>query len=389
MPKRKRTTQDESGMTPPSLTLSTSASTDSPIRTPLETPDPPPTEPKMPSTDELELSFGDLERDPQELVAAGFRPVWSFADGYPGPLPADVAEWIDPELGTSSRFIGPMSSLFWLAGLDDLVDAIDNPTYTMSDEIINIPSNATIPSMVNLLWEYGKIPSVVYNIQFDLPQGPIVARPVRHEIPSIVTGSLSSYNLRELFPICRQRDLPRQVHSARVSWTKNSARLARDIERDFTRALRGNLLYRALPTEALFSSMLFFIPVIASSNNDNEFGPGIYTTTSLEHALNYAAIKGALMVFQNPDFRNLNVSELSGDDWTFITSYFLRYPTSNAREPLPSAFDDTDVIRGAISTAKRGKGAARVPGPERQLVAVRYASCGALAVSLKMIIWFD
>jgi hypothetical protein len=172
-------------MTPLSLTSST-ALTDSPIRTPLETL--PPTEPKMPSTDEPELSFGDLERDPQELVAAGFRPVWSFADGYPGPLPADIAEWIDPELGTSSRFIGPMSSLFWLAGLDDLVAAIDDPACTMSDEIINIPSNATIPFMVNQLWEYGKIPSVFYNSQFDLPQGPIVARPVRHEIPSIVTG---------------------------------------------------------------------------------------------------------------------------------------------------------------------------------------------------------
>jgi hypothetical protein len=135
--------------------------------------------------------------------------------------------------------------------------------------------------------------------------------------------------------------------------------------------------------------MLFFIPVIASSNNDNEFGPGIYTTTSLKHALNYAAIQGALMVFQNPEFRNLNVSELSGDDWTFITSYFSRYPTSNARERLPSAFVDADVIRGAISTARRGEGAARVPGPETQLVAVSYASCGALAASLRMIIWFE
>ncbi|KAJ5567329.1 hypothetical protein N7535_006635 [Penicillium sp. DV-2018c] len=47
-------------------------------------------QPKIPSTNELEiLSFGDLERDPQELIAAGFRPVWSFSDGYPGPLPAD------------------------------------------------------------------------------------------------------------------------------------------------------------------------------------------------------------------------------------------------------------------------------------------------------------
>jgi len=340
----------------------------------------------MSSADEIESSFRDLVRDPEDLVAAGFRPVWSAGDGYPGPLPADIAEWIDPELGTSARFIGPMSSLFWLAGLDDLVAAIDNPDYTMCDEIINIPSNATIPLMVNLLWEYGKVPSVLFNLQFDLPQVPIVARPVRHEIPSTVTGALLSHDLRSLFPICRQQHLPPRIQSTRISW---NSRLARDIERDFTRGLGGNLLFRALSREAVFQSMIFFAPVIASTNTDNEFGPGIYTTTSLEHSLRYASIQGALMVFQNPDFRNLRVSELTEDDWTLITNYFQGHPTSNLRERVPSTFLEADVVKGVISKPGGRRGPARVPGTDTQVVAVSYGGCGALAASLKMIIWFE
>ncbi|KAJ5748244.1 uncharacterized protein N7511_009940 [Penicillium nucicola] len=270
-----------------------------------------------------------------------------------------------------------MSSLFWLAGLDDLVDAIESPSYTMKDEIIHIPSNASIPLMANMLWGWGKIPSVIYNMQFDILQSPIVVHPLRHEIPSI------------LFPMCRQQDLPRQFRSARVPWMKNGARLAQNIERDFTRALGGDLLYRALSTEALFSSMPFFAPVITTSNVDNELGPGIYTTPSLEHALRYAPLHGALLVFENPDFRNLDVSGLYGDDWTFITRYFWGFPSSDVRDRVPSAFLDANVIRGAISQAGNKKRASRVAGPETQIVAVSYASCCALAASLKMIIWFE
>lgn len=46
------------------------------------------------------------------------------------------------------------------------------------------------------LWD-GRIPSVVYNIQFDLPQGPIVARPLRHEILSIVTVLITNQDIRK------------------------------------------------------------------------------------------------------------------------------------------------------------------------------------------------
>jgi hypothetical protein len=344
----------------------------------------------MPSTHELDWSFADIERDPQELVDAGFRPVWTSEGGYPGPLPADIAEWIDPELGARARLIGPMSSLFWLAGLDDLVAAIDDPTYTMSDEVINIPQDASIRGMVPRLWEDGKIPTAIYNSYFDLPRSPILALPIRQEsIPAAVTSSVTSHALQELFPMCRQQDFPQQARSMRNSFNRNIARLTQNIERDFTRHLGDNLLFRGLSRKALFSSMLFFVPVISSANSDNEFGPGIYTTPSLEHALQYTASQGAVLVFQNPNFQNLNVSELDGDDWRFVTAYCLGHLASNARERLPSGWGNMDVMRGSISTAGRGRGAARIPGPDTQVVAVSYVSCAALAASLRMIIWFE
>ncbi|GFF49845.1 hypothetical protein IFM51744_07188 [Aspergillus udagawae] len=337
--------------------------------------------------EELGWSFADIERDPQDLVANGFRPVWTDEDGYPGPLPDDIAEWIDPAGENTIRLVGPMSSLFWLAKLDDLVNAIDSPDYTIRDEVIRIPVNASIQSMLPTLSENGKIPGAIYrNYCYPPPEFSLVAFPLRHNtIPSSVTGSIASYSLRDLFPFCRQQSFPPQVLSVSVPL---KARLKQDIERDFTGSLGGNLLFRGLSRLALYSAMAWFLPTVNSNHADNEFGPGIYTTPSLELALEYAGVQGALMVFQNPDFRTLNVWEPSQDDWTTITTYWSGRTVSNAQERVPPGWD-TDVIRGAVSQAGRGRGAFRVPGPHTQVVGVSNAALIALAASLKMIIWLE
>ncbi|PKX92173.1 uncharacterized protein P174DRAFT_514521 [Aspergillus novofumigatus IBT 16806] len=311
--------------------------------------------------EELGWSFADIERDPQDLVANGFRPVWTDEDGYPGPLPDDIAEWIDPAGENTIRLVGPMSSLFWLAKLDDLVNAIDSPDYTIRDEVICIPVNASIQSMLPTLSENGKIPGAIYrNYCYPPPEFSLVAFPLRHNtIPSSVTGSIASYSLRDLFPF------------SRLHWL-----------------FGGNLLFRGLSRLALHSAMAWFLPTVNSNHADNEFGPGIYTTPSLELALKYAGVQGALMVFQNPDFRTLNVWEPSQDDWTTITTYWSGRTLSNVQERVPPCWD-TDVIRGAVSQAGRGRGAFRVPGPHTQVVGVSNAALIALAASLKMIIWLE
>ncbi|KAH2319830.1 hypothetical protein KXW25_004695 [Aspergillus fumigatus] len=341
-------------------------------------------------TEELGFSFAEIERDPQELVAHGFRPVWTVEDGYPGPLPDDIAEWIDPEGDRTLRLVGPMSSLFWLAKLDDLVDAIDSPDFTMSDEVICVPCNASIQSMLPTLYERGRIPGAVYRTYcYPPPEFSLVAFPLRPVIiPPSVTGSIASYSTRDLFPFCRQQSFPPRVLSARITLKARWKLSCQNIERDFTDSLGDNLLFRGLSRRALYSAMACFLPTVNANHADNEFGPGIYTTPSLELALGYARVQGALMVFQNPDFRTLNVWEPSQDDWRIITTYWLRRTLSNAQERVPPGWD-TDVIRGAVSQAGRGRGASRVPGPDTQVVVVSNAALTALAASLKMIIWLE
>lgn len=59
---------------------------------------------------ELGWSFSEFERDPRDLAANGFRPVWTIEEGYPGPMPDDIAEWIDPQGDNRAiRLVGPIS----------------------------------------------------------------------------------------------------------------------------------------------------------------------------------------------------------------------------------------------------------------------------------------
>ncbi|RHZ72602.1 hypothetical protein CDV55_104846 [Aspergillus turcosus] len=393
MQKRKRTASNGSrrpeSESPTVLTMSTTTSSNSSVRTPLDNTDFLSAELKM-SSGELGWSFADTERNPQDLVANGFRPVWTIEEGYPGPLPDDIAKWIDPEGDNRTiRLVGPMSSIFWLGRLDDLFRAIDSPDFTVQDEIICIPDNASIRSMLQLLFEDGKIPGAVYRNYCDPPPDfSLVAFPLRNfTIPPSVTGSVASHRLRDLFPFCRQQRFPQQVLSARVTQKKHT-RLCQELELVFTSSLGGNLLFRGLSRSALNSAMAWFLPTVNSSHADNEFGPGIYTTPSLERALRYTGAQGALMVFQNPDFQRLNVWEPSSDEWAVIITYWTGRILSNAQARVPASWD-TDVIRGAISQSGEGRGAIRIPGPDTQVVAVSNAGLSALAASLKMIIWLE
>ncbi|KAJ5955260.1 hypothetical protein N7501_009539, partial [Penicillium viridicatum] len=76
-------------------------------------------------------------RHHHNLAKHGFRPVWTSQNGYPGDeIPEDIQEWLD-ENGQckTAQMIGPLRSLAWLAGLDELVGAIDNPAYLIQDDI--------------------------------------------------------------------------------------------------------------------------------------------------------------------------------------------------------------------------------------------------------------
>jgi len=98
-----------------------------------------------------------------------------------------------------------MSSLFSLAELDEIVNAIDSPDFTMRDEVVRIPGNASIRSMLPTLSEEQEIPGAISETAVaPHPKFSIIAFPLR-DIPLTVTGSIASYSLRDLFPSCRQQ----------------------------------------------------------------------------------------------------------------------------------------------------------------------------------------
>ncbi|CAI7626819.1 unnamed protein product [Penicillium glandicola] len=80
-------------------------------------------------------------RNHRNLAKHGFRSVWTSQGGYPGDeIPADIGEWLDENGQCKSvQMIGPLRSLAWLVGLDELVEAIDDPAYHIEDDIELIP----------------------------------------------------------------------------------------------------------------------------------------------------------------------------------------------------------------------------------------------------------
>ncbi|EPS27045.1 hypothetical protein PDE_01986 [Penicillium oxalicum 114-2] len=334
-----------------------------------------------------------VEKDPRDLVANGFRPVWTMEDGYPGPLPDDIAEVFDPEDPRDKvpRLVGPMSSLFWLAGLDDLVAAIDSPEFTMQDQVIRIPYNARIRTMLPLLHDEGRIPGAVYrNYLMPPPVLSVAAFPARHvPIPPSITSTVKTYDLENLFPFCNPQPFPQQVQSIKITQEWKKSRRCREIQRNVLPSLGGDLLFRGLSRRALVSSMACLFPVISPHNMDQDFGPGIYTTPSLELALEYAGREGAVMVFRNPDFRSLEVWEPNAQEWSTVTRYWTGRPLSNPSQQAPSGWKSADVIKGSTTKEAPRGGDLLVPSNDTQVVVRTCPATSLLAASLALIIWFD
>lgn len=55
------------------------------------------------------------------------------------------------------ELIGPLSSIFWLAGLDELVDAINDPTIALQDEVRGVQW------ILEHLFEEEKLPASLYD----------------------------------------------------------------------------------------------------------------------------------------------------------------------------------------------------------------------------------
>lgn len=56
------------------------------------------------------------------------------------------------------------------------------------------------------------------------------------------------------------------------------------------------------------------MPVLTESNHANQFGPGMYTSTSFETAVDYAWPGGAIFIFKRPDFNSHSFQVWNPDD---------------------------------------------------------------------------
>lgn len=66
-------------------------------------------------------------------------------------------------------FIGPLSSLFWLEGVEELEELIRDPAYILTDEYRSIPQGSPCVWIVSILFEEGKIPTTFINKIFEEP----------------------------------------------------------------------------------------------------------------------------------------------------------------------------------------------------------------------------
>ncbi|CAI7603904.1 unnamed protein product [Penicillium viridicatum] len=334
-------------------------------------------------------------RNHHNLAKHGFRPVWTSQDGYPeDEIPEDIQAWLD-ENGErkTADIIGPLRSLAWLAGLDELVEAIDHPAYVIEDEI------EVIPFGTGLLWpldrrvEEGTVPPAIWaKASGNNPPASYIATTVPTDVPTSIKGTLETHDLRGLYPASRTKE-SHKVKCVKVRFDKNLERLETSIRKLVGAPLEAeNLWFRGLSLRELESILAFWIPERSSNNADNEFGPGFYTADSLDYALEYVRLGGAIMVFQDPDLHSNTVWEPSLEAWNAWVARWMHLPLDIAQEPIPAEYSTADFIKGAISRRKKmAQGGRGVPpqSENNQLVACSYKACKALSDSLELIIFID
>jgi hypothetical protein len=66
-------------------------------------------------------------------------------------------------------FIGPLSSLFWLEGVEELEELIRDPAYVLTDEYRSIPQGSPHLWIVSILFEEGKIPATFMDKIYEEP----------------------------------------------------------------------------------------------------------------------------------------------------------------------------------------------------------------------------
>ncbi|OGM41984.1 hypothetical protein ABOM_009515 [Aspergillus bombycis] len=343
--------------------------------------------------EEEEETDDDDDREPMydntDYDHVRFDPIWYRDQGYAGDeMPVEIAE----ELGENQKYarylqmVGSSRTIFHMCGRPDVVRMIDDPAYVIDDEIVGIPiGSSPVSFLLSRYQEDGIFP-------WDHIPGLQSGAVRKCSIPASVTSTVTTQELKTLYPFSRTVTNGEAIKVVRIQNNRNFDRLERDMMARFTDGLlqRKDTLFRGLSLLALERSLAFFLPVLSSTNADNDFGPGIYTTASLWTAKKYAGTAGAIMVFGTPDERRLACWEPTGDDWRRLTAKWIGLPSSDI--DAPSAYQSADVIRGAMSADNpRAQRQNRSVNPEdtKQTAFVSYRGCENLRRELKAIIFIN
>ncbi|KAK1144700.1 hypothetical protein N8T08_005004 [Aspergillus melleus] len=365
--------------------------------------------------DEEEKCDSDLEwgdevvargyyRNAANLEEYGFRPVW-WEGEYPyDEIPDDIREYLNEDgRADNLTLIGPLRSIAWLAGIDELVEAIDSPAYTIEDSIEVIPFGCTLRWPLRQLDEEGLISARILEqayadtCHFDSWRygrwRPCRSRGVKDECPAGVGDSPVLLPLKE---ITRQNRVEGVSGSIMCMKVKNNHKGPEYLEKLIRRQAEGllgsgRLWFRGLSMKALRSTLAFFIPQVSSNRFDNEFGPGFYTSDGLEAALNYIQKgSGAVMVFKNPDLLDATVWHLETGKLEAWVARWTSPTVDEVNEDAPPEYRSADFIKGPLSKRNDNQRGKREQWKSyAQLVAVSYKGCQILANALFMIIFVE
>lgn len=174
-------------------------------------------------------------RNIYKLEKYGFRPVWTCWGGYPHPcIPSDIFELLDESGNSSAQVIGPLRSLAWLCGLDELIYAIDSDAYSIQGSIEVVPLGATLMWPVEKYIKEGKIPSDIaektmgFPTAFPSAQGDMVR--VQSRSPEGVTPQPSPFALRGITEANRLGGDSGTVMCMKVQSIKDPEKLESQIE---------------------------------------------------------------------------------------------------------------------------------------------------------------
>lgn len=80
-------------------------------------------------------------RDPNTIELDSFDPIWLPDQEFPGDIPENLLEIVGSGHGIQAA--GSLRTLFWVSGMDEAVEIIDDPTRKLDDCLEVVPLEPT------------------------------------------------------------------------------------------------------------------------------------------------------------------------------------------------------------------------------------------------------